>query len=128
VKKVNQLTVVACSGSILAATLFANSSSTISSGGSGNAQRSTAKPPSVSGSTNTINFAEAKRLAQQSTPAAARTAESSYEERKQQAALARFGCGCEGCASASIGIVEEGQVIQPKQSISTASIHRAPRL
>jgi hypothetical protein len=128
-KKVDQLTIVACSGSILAATLFSNSGGPISLGESSSAQRSMANSPDVSAAVEKIDFAEAKRLAQQSPAATDRDDASSYEARKEQAALSRFGCGCETCcASTSVGGGEEGQVIQLKQFISTATIHRAPRL
>ncbi len=128
-KKVDQLTIIACSGSILAATLFSNSGGPISAGGASTAQRSTTKSLDVSAAVEKVDFAEAQRLAQQSTTATDQNAASRYEARKQQAALARFGCGCESCcASTSARGVEEGQVIQPKQFISTATIHRAPRL
>jgi hypothetical protein len=128
-KKADKLTIIACSGSILAATLFSNSGGLISAGESSTAQRSTAKSPDISAAVEKIDFAEAQRLAQQSPATTDRDAASSYEARKQQAALARFGCGCESCcASTSVGGAEEGQVIQPKQFISTPAIHRAPRL
>ena len=95
----NKLTVLACAGSILAATLFADPSHAMPLQNYGDTSRQT--DDGVSLPANRVN-----------TPQSTEDAISplSYERRLQQTALSKYGCGCTNCVSAVRKLVRAGEL------------------
>ena len=95
----NKLTIIACSGSILAATLFTDPSHAMPLQNYGDTSRQTGA--GVSLPANRVN-----------TPESAEDAISplSYERRLQQTAVSKFGCGCTNCVSAVRKLVRAGEL------------------
>ena len=91
--KPTKLTLIACSGSIVAATLFAVPSHAMPLQDFGN-------------STQKLDRAATP----QPTSTEDRVTPGSYEKRLEQAALARFGCGCASCLSATRQLVQTGEI------------------
>ena len=123
-RKTDQLTIIACSGSILAAVLFSSSASAIPAQGS-DSQNNALTAQTVT----KIGFKDAKIPTQQSTQAENNIPAASDKQQNQQNTCAMLSCGCMSCTSAPItgkGFTEE-QFIQPKPIINTSNIHQAPR-
>lgn len=95
----NKLTIIACSGSILAATLFVDPSHAMPLQNYGDTSRQNGD--GVSLPENRVN-----------TPQSSEDAISplSYERRLQQAAFSKFGCGCTNCVSAVRKLVHAGEL------------------
>ncbi len=93
-----KLTLLACSGSILATTLFGMPSEA-------------APAPSLNGRDPQIAAAPMSRFkAVRRTHTEEMPIHGSYEKRLQQAAIGRFGCGCANCVSSIRALVRAGQI------------------
>jgi hypothetical protein len=97
----NKLTIIACSGSILAATLFATSSYATPQQNFGDGNRNRQVIDGASLPENRFN-----------TPSSTENFISplSYERRLQQTALTKLGCGCNNCVSAIRKLVRAGEL------------------
>jgi hypothetical protein len=95
----NKLTILACSGSILAATLFADPSHAMPLQSFGDSNRQVLDGASLP--ENRVN-----------TPRSTEDGVSplSYERRLQQTALSKFGCGCTNCVTAVRKLVKSGEL------------------
>ena len=95
----NKLTVIACAGSILAATLFTDPSHAMPLQSYGDTSRQS--DDGISFPANRVN-----------TPRSTEDAISplSYERRLQQTALSKFGCGCTNCVTAVRQLVRSGEL------------------
>jgi hypothetical protein len=95
----NKLTILACSGSLLAATLFADPSHAMPQQNFGNSNRQVLDGASLP--ENRVN-----------TPQSTEDSISplSYERRLQQTAITRFGCGCTNCVSSIRQLVKVGEL------------------
>jgi hypothetical protein len=92
----NKLTLLACSGSILATTLFGMPSEALQASSFNNPQLASA---SISRS-KAIRPTHSEEML---TP-------KGYEKRLQQAAIGRFGCGCANCVTSIRALVQAGQI------------------
>jgi hypothetical protein len=95
----NKLTILACSGSILAATLFADPSHAMPQQNFGDSNRQVIDGASLP---------ENRVSTPQSTEDGILPL--SYERRLQQTALSKFGCGCTNCVSAVRKLVKSGEL------------------
>lgn len=95
----NKLTMLACSGSLLAATLFADPSHAMPLQSFGDSNRQVLDGASLP--ENRIN-----------TPQSTEDGISplNYERRLQQTALSKFGCGCTNCVTAVRKLVKSGEL------------------
>jgi hypothetical protein len=97
----NKLTIIACSSSILAATIFAASSHAMPQQNFGDGNRNRQVIDGASLPENQVN-----------TPSLTENSISplSYERRLQQTALTKLGCGCNNCVSAIRKLVQSGEL------------------
>jgi hypothetical protein len=94
----NKLTLLACSGSILATTLFGMPSDAL-------------PDPSLNNRAPQLAAAPMSRVKTvRPTHGAEMPIHGSYEKRLQQAAIGRFGCGCANCVSSIRALVRAGQI------------------
>ena len=96
----NQLTIIACSGSILAATLFTSPSHAMPLPSFSDGNRQIVGGLSLEQRVNPL----------QSTQADDQISPSNYEKRLQQAAFAKFGCGCGNCVSTIRQQIRSGEL------------------
>jgi hypothetical protein len=98
----NKLTVIACSGSILAATLFTDPSHAMPLQSYGDSSYQVIDGAALP--TNRVNLPKSTQTAEDgSSPL-------SYERKLQQTALTKFGCGCTNCVSAVRKLVRAGKI------------------
>jgi hypothetical protein len=95
----NKLTILACSGSILATTLFVDPSQAMPIQGFGDRNRQVLD--GVSLPENRVNTPQS--IEDEISPL-------NYERRLQQTALAKFGCGCTSCVSSIRQLVKAGEL------------------
>jgi hypothetical protein len=93
-----KLTLLACSGSILATTLFGMPSEAMPAPSLSNRAPKLAAAP--------LSRFKAVRL----THTEEMLIHGSYEKRLQQAAIGRFGCGCANCITSIRALVQSGQI------------------
>jgi hypothetical protein len=95
----NKLTVLACSGSILAATLFTDPSYAMPLQNLGSSNSQVIDGASLPD--NRVNTSPSIEDA---------VSPLSYERRLQQTALSKFGCGCTNCVSSIRQLVRAGEL------------------
>jgi hypothetical protein len=95
----NKLTTLACAGSILAATLFADPSQAMPLQSFGDNNRQV--DDSASLPENRVNIPRSTEDA---------VSPLGYERRLQQTALTKFGCGCTNCVSSIRKLVKSGEL------------------
>ncbi len=95
----NKLTILACSGSILAATLFTDPSHAMPLQNFGDSNRQVLDGASLP--ENRINTPQSTEDSVSSL---------SYERRLQQTALSKLGCGCTNCVSSIRQLVKSGEL------------------
>ena len=95
----NKLTILACSGSILAATMFVDPSYAMPLQSFGDSNRQVLDGASVP--ENRVNIP---------TSTEDLVAPLSYERRLQQTAITKFGCGCNNCVSSIRQLVKAGEL------------------
>jgi hypothetical protein len=94
----NKLTLLACSGSILATTLFGMPSEALPAPNLNSRDQQLASA--------SISRSKAVRL----THSEEMLTPKGYEKRLQQAAIGRFGCGCANCVTSIRELVRAGQM------------------
>lgn len=95
----NKLTMLACSGSLLATTLFADPSQAMPLQIFGDSNRQTLDDTSVP--ENRINLPQSTEDG---------ISPLNYERRLQQTALSKYGCGCTNCVTAIRKLVKSGEL------------------
>jgi hypothetical protein len=95
----NKLTILACSGSILAATLLTDPSHAMPLQSFGNSNNQVIDGVSLPG--NRVNSSQSIEDA---------VSPLSYERRLQQTALSKFGCGCTNCVGSIRQLVRSGEL------------------
>jgi hypothetical protein len=94
----NKLTLLACSGSILATTLFGMPSEALPA-----PSLDSRAPQLASASISRSKAVRPTHSEEMLTP-------KGYEKRLQQAAIGRFGCGCANCVTSIRALVQAGQI------------------
>ena len=95
----NKLTMLACSGSLLAATLFADPSHAMPLQSFGDSNRQVLDGAFLP--ENRVNTSQATEDG---------VSPLNYERRLQQTALSKFGCGCTNCVSSIRQLVKSGEL------------------
>ena len=99
--EINKLTIAACSGSILAATLF------------GTPSQGMPLQSLKSGEGQILSLAARKEIranVRQLNQSGQSLSSASYQRQLEQAAFTKFGCGCSSCISAIRELVRSGEV------------------
>lgn len=94
-----QLTMLACSGSLLAATLFADPSHAMPIQSFGDSNRQV-----IDGAFVPENIVNTRQLAEDG------ISPFNYERRLQQTAVSKFGCGCTNCVTTVRKLVKSGEL------------------
>jgi hypothetical protein len=95
----NKLTMLACSGSLLTATLFADPSHAMPLQSFGDSNRQV-----LDGASLPENLVNTPRSTEDG------VSPLNYERRLQQTALSKFGCGCTNCVTAVRKLVKSGEL------------------
>ena len=96
----NKLTIIACSGSILAATLFGSPSYGMPVQSTNGGERQIASLAVRAGHSTSIRRSDRNEQSLLS---------ASYQRRLQVAAFSKFGCGCPNCITAIRELVKSGE-------------------